>query len=84
MNISAVVLVLLQTDWLVGVTVMIGVGFTFIVNVFTGPGQLFAVGVTVKLPAVGAVPVLVAVNEAILLPTPDANTPIVGLLLVHA
>jgi len=63
---------------------MIGVGFTLIVNVCIGPGQLFAVGVTVKLPAVGAVPVLVAVNELIRLPTPDPSTPIVGLLLLQA
>ena len=83
-NTSGVVLLFLQTACDVGVTVIIGVGFTFIVNVFTGPGQVLAVGVTVKLPAVGAVPVLVAVNELIMLPTPDPSTPIVGLLLVHA
>ena len=83
-NTSADVFALLHTVWLVGVTVIIGVGFTLIVNVLTGPGQLFAVGVTVKLPVAVTVPVLVAVNEAITLPTPDPNTPIVGLLLVQA
>ena len=75
---------LLHTVWLVGDTVITGVGFTFMVNVCTGPGQLLAVGVTVKAPAVGVVPVLVAVNELIRLPTPDPSTPIVGLLLIQA
>ena len=83
-NTSADVLIPLHTVWLVGVTVIIGVGLTFIVNVCTGPGQLLAVGVTVKIPVVGTVPVLVAVNEAIMLPTPEPNTPIVGLLLLQA
>ena len=83
-NASDVVLIPLHTVWLVGVTVIIGVGFTFMVNVCIGPGQVLAVGVTVKLPAVGAVPVLVAVNELITLPTPEPSTPIVGLLLLQA
>ena len=83
MNTSDDVLLPLQTVWLVGVTVIIGVGFTFMVNVFTGPGQLLAVGVTTKLPVVCVVPELVAVNDARVEPIPDANTPMVGLLFVH-
>ena len=62
---------------------MIGVGFTVIVNACTGPTQLFAVGVTVNTPLVGAVPLLVAVNEGIELPLPEAPIPIVTLLLFH-
>ena len=54
------------------------------VNVCIGPGQLLAVGVTVKLPAIGVLPVLVAVNEAKVGPVPVANAPIAGLLLVQA
>ena len=83
LNTSVVVFALLHTVWLVGVTVIIGVGFTFIVNVCIGPRQLFAVGVTVKLPAICVVPVLVAVNEGIKPPEPDDSTPIAGLLLFH-
>jgi hypothetical protein len=67
----------------VGVTDMIGVGFTFTVNVFTAPTQLAAVGVTVNIPVVCVVPVFVAVNEAMADPLPVAPIPIVVLLLAH-
>ena len=42
-----------------------------------------ACGVTVNTPLVGAEPVLVAVNEAIAEPLPDAPIPIVVLLFAH-
>ena len=83
-NTSIVVLAPLHTVWLVGDTVITGVGFTLMVNVCAAPGQLLAVGVTVKLPAVGAVPVLVAVKEDIPLLVPEAPVPIEVLLLVQA
>ena len=73
----------LHADWLVGVTVIIGVGFTLTVNVLTAPGQLAAVGVTVNTPAIGAVPELVAVNEGIVLPLPLKPIPIAVVLLFH-
>ena len=78
------VLAPLHTVWLVGDTVITGVGFTFMVNVCIGPGQLFAVGVTVKLAVAVAVPVLTAVNDVIPLLVPEAPVPIEVLLLVQA
>ena len=54
------------------------------VNVCIGPGQLFAVGVTVKLPVAVTVPVLTAVKETIPLLVPEAPVPIEVLLLVQA
>ena len=78
------VLAPLHTVWLVGDTVITGVGFTFMVNVCEGPGQLFAVGCTVKLPVAVTVPVLTAVKEAIPLLEPEAPVPIVLLLLIQA
>jgi hypothetical protein len=67
----------------VGVTVSIGVGFTCTENTCTGPKQLFAVGVTVNTPLTTALPVLVAVKDAMALPLPLAPIPIVVLLLAH-
>jgi hypothetical protein len=78
-----VVLALLHTYWPVGVTVSIGVGFTVTVNTCTGPKQLFAVGVTVNTPFTGALPLFVAVKDAIEEPLPLAPMPIVVLLLAH-
>ena len=71
----------LHTVCAVGVTVMIGVGATDIVNVCTGPTQLLAVGVTVNTPLIIVEPELVAVNDGINAPLPLDNTPIAGLLL---
>lgn len=62
---------------------MIGVGSTVIVKFFTGPGQLLADGVTVNTLLIGAVPVFVAVKEAIVLPLPEALIPVVVLLFAH-
>jgi predicted membrane protein len=81
-NISVVVLALLHTVWLVGVTVIFGVGLTVIVNVDEAPVQLLAVGVTVIVATTGAAPLLVAVKEAIL-PAPEAARPIEVVLFVQ-
>ena len=80
---SVVVLLLLHTICEVGVTVMIGVGFTVMVNVCTEPGQPATVGVTVKIPLTGAVPVLVTVDDGIVPPEPEESMPIELLLLFH-
>ena len=62
---------------------MVGVGFTVIVNVCTGPGQLPAVGVTVNIPLMGVDPKLVPGKDAIALPEPLSPMPIAVLLLFH-
>ena len=81
-----VVAALLQTTWLAG-WFTCAVGFTVIVKVLDGPLQLVPplakVGVTVMVATTGAVPVLIAVNEAIL-PVPDPGSPIAGVSLVQA
>ena len=82
-NISVDVFALLHTVCAVGDTDIIGVGLTVIVNVCTAPTQPLAVGVTVNTPLVGAEPVLVAVNEAMAEPLPDAPIPIEVLLLAQ-
>ena len=61
---------------------MIGKGFTVILNDCTAPGQVAAVGVTETTAVVVTVLVLTAVNAA-MLPEPDAPRPMVVLLLVH-
>jgi len=63
-------------------TVTVGVGFTVIIYVEKAPLQLFTVGVTVIVAEIGEVPVLVALNEAIL-PVPLAAKPIAVFELVH-
>ena len=64
----------------------VGDGFTVMVKVIAVPVQvtplLVKLGVTVIVAVTGAVPVLVAVKEGIL-PTPDAASPIDGLLFVQ-
>ena len=82
-KISVEVFVFAQTVCEVGVTDIIGVGFTFMVNVLTAPIQLAAVGVTVNMPLVCVVPVFVAVNDVIKEPLPDAPIPIVVLLFAQ-
>jgi hypothetical protein len=52
------------------------------VKVETGPAQLFAVGVMVIVPEIGAFVMLVAVNEGTF-PLPLAAKPIEVLLFVH-
>ena len=85
-KIIEVVDALLQTTWLAG-WITCPVGFTVIVKVFVGPVQftplLVNVGVTTIVAITGAVPVLTAVNEA-MLPVPNAKSPIPGVSLVQA
>ena len=61
---------------------IVGVGFTVIVNVLEVPVQPFADGVTVIVAVTGVLPVLIAAKEA-MLPVPLAASPIDGLLLVQ-
>ena len=75
----------LQTVCVVGVTVILGVGFTTIAAVAVLPVQamlLVKVGVTVTVPVTGAVPPLTVVNELIA-PVPLAPNPMLVVLLVH-
>ena len=60
----------------------VGAGFTVIVKVTGVPGQPFAVGVTVTVEEIGAVPVLTAVKLPIL-PVPEAPRPVAVLSLVQ-
>jgi hypothetical protein len=57
-------------------------GLTVMVKVWGVPAQPSKEGVTVIVAVTGAVPVLVAVNEA-MLPLPLAASPMLVLLLVH-
>ena len=85
-KIIAEVLVLLQTTWLAG-WITSPVGLTVIVKVLVGPVQLTPplvnVGVTTIVAITGAVPVLVAVNEA-MLPVPEAAKPMLVASFVQA
>ena len=65
------VLLLLQTTCDV-TAFTVGIGFTVMTKVIGVPEQLFALGMTVIVPAIGLVPALVATNEGILpvLPKP--------------
>ena len=76
----------LHKTWLVG-WITSPVGLTVIVKVFEGPVQLgppfVNVGVTVMVAITGAVPELVAVNEAIL-PLPEAARPMLVTSFVQA
>jgi hypothetical protein len=65
-----------------GNTVATGVGDTLTVKDCTAPGQPANIGVTVITAVAVTVPVLMAVNAA-MLPEPDAARPMVGLELVH-
>jgi len=84
-KLTAAVPVLLQTTWLAG-WVTCAVGLTVIVNDFEGPVQLLPlyvkVGVTTIVATTGAVPALVAVNDAIL-PVPVAGNPMPVAVFVH-
>ena len=79
-------MLLLQTSGGVSELLSVGVGFTVIVKVCTGPGQLVPplvnVGVTVIVAITGAVPALSAVKEGIF-PMPFAARFIDGVLFVH-
>ena len=83
---TAVVEPELQTTWLAGWSTS-PVGLTVMVKVFVGPAQpikpLVKVGVTTMVATTGEVPVLTAVNKAIL-PVPEAASPMLVVVLVHA
>ena len=79
MNAPAVVL--LHTVALAG-TMAVGVGDTLTVKERAAPRQV-AVGVTAITAVAVTVPVLTAVNEAMVEPDPDAAKPIEGLELVQ-
>jgi len=81
-KLMAVVVAPLQSVWSVTLST-VGVGFTVMVNVSTGPGQPFAVGVTVTVEVTGALPILVAVKVP-MLPLPETAKPMVALLFVQA
>ena len=63
------------------------VGFTVMMKVLVGPAQptepLVKVGVTTMVAITGTVPVFTAVNEA-MLPVPEAASPMLVVVLVHA
>ena len=80
-KVTAVAVAPLQSVWL-GTVFTVGVGFTVMVNVIGVPGQLPATGVTVTVEVTGAVPVFVAVKEAIL-PDPEVPRPMDALLFVQ-
>ena len=82
LKLTADVAVVLQAVCVTGVTLIVGVGDTLTVNDCTVPGQPAAVGVTAITAVAVTVPVLTAVNAA-MLPEPDAANPIDGLELVH-
>ena len=85
-KVTVAVDVALQTTWLAG-WFTCPVGFTVMVKVLVGPAQptepFVNVGVTIIVAATGVVPVLTAVNEA-MLPVPEAARPMEGAELVHA
>jgi hypothetical protein len=80
-NVTGVAAAPLHIAWLAGV-VTVGVGFTVMPKLRGVPLQLLATGVTIIVPVIGVIPVLVAVNDAIL-PDPDAARPIAILLFVQ-
>ena len=75
LKLTADVAVVLHTVCVAGNTFMVGVGDTLTVNDCTAPGQPAAVGVTAITAVAVTVPVLVAVNGA-MLPEPDGAKPI--------
>ena len=79
--VTAAVLAPAHTLWL-AIAFTDGVGFTVIVKLTGPPPQPDAVGVTVMVAVIGALVVLVAVNDGIL-PVPLAASPMAVLLLVQ-
>ena len=83
---TVVVKALLQTTWL-GTAVTVAVGFTVMVKEAGVPVQeaplLAYTGVTVMVAVTGAVPVLTAVKEGMVLPEPLAARPMEGVLFVQ-
>ena len=66
-------------DWLLGVAVTFGVGFTNTVAVIDDPAQPLAVGVIVKVTVTGAAVVLV--NVPLIFPDPLAAIPVAATVL---
>ena len=64
-------------------TLTVGVGFTVSVKLCVRPLQPFADGNTVIVAVTGTVPLLVTVNDGMLLPVPVNARPIVLLVFVH-
>ena len=86
LKLTAAVALLLQTTWLAKALTE-GVGFTVMVNVIGAPVQTAPTdgrvsGVTVMVATTGALPLLMAVKDA-MLPVPEAAKPMPGVLLVH-
>ena len=81
MKFIASVAALLHLIWSSGL-VTVGVGFAVMVKVAGVPEQPLAVGVTMIVPVIVAVPVLVIGNEAIV-PVPLAGNPIAVLEFVQ-
>ena len=71
----------LQSTWSAGCAT-VGVGFTFIVNVFGVPGQPFDIGVTLMVAITTVFPGFIAANDGIV-PTPVAIRPIAGLSFIQ-
>jgi hypothetical protein len=74
-----------QEVGLVGVAVMVGIGFTVIVNVFDAPLQAtpsFVLGVTIIVAVTEVLPVLMAAKDP-MLPVPLAASPMVELVFVQ-
>ncbi len=80
-KLMALVTVPSHTDWLAGCATS-GDGFTVMVNVLGVPAQVRCTGVTVMVAVTGALPVLIAVKDA-MLPVPLAGSPMDGLLFVQ-
>ena len=86
-KVTAVVVDPLHTVWLAGTGSTVGVGFTVITYVVTGPTQPAAVGVMETVAKIGTTPVLVAVKAGMvpgMLPVPLAPKPTAVLLFVQA
>ena len=72
----------LHTTWLDGWSIAVEGEFTVIVKVSAVPMHPLTVGVTVMVAVTADVPLLIAVNEAIL-PVPLAGSPMEGVLFVQ-
>ncbi len=85
LKVTAVVLAPLHSNWLAG-WFTVAVGFTVMVKVLVAPVQvippLVKLGVTVIVAVTGVLPVLMAMNDGMVL-VPAAASPIPGLLFVQ-
>ena len=81
LNATTFVVAPLHNVWLL-TALTVGVGFTVMVKVVELPGQPLADVLTVMVAVIGALVLLIAVNDP-MLPVPEAAKPIVGLLFVQ-